>query len=935
MDELLKKTNRIFDENRLIGNYDATEDEFSLMLDYVGQLCYDIHNGGEFKEEHYKLIFFTLVEITKRWKDSDNEDDAEENSRFWDYISRFLINEDTISNRLYIGLTNIINQLNKNQMLPTVQRGQRYYATLMMHSYAPKNSIFSFFDLCYNIFKKDLDFGFTSDDEWLCELVATQLKTVLGGGYREDKKVSIGSSVYSIKIGLRSFSQHEDLSEDFMEFIKNTFYQINKLFNKDEVDEDTRLNRYIVEWWKNKIEAEKISDDTTRKKRVPTVLKENIVAKFIRDGNLVYLCIPSIRLDDSNSTVWLNIYAGGENVLSDEMRTKRGELVVATSQIELNLDDLLMSCDKIDIRVEIKENDIVIFDSERNKTTSLNREFILFEGEKEVLSQINKPTNYFVYSRDIDALENQPDELTTCGPNLYNIYPKVGESLIGITKHVFFVDKTKTTNLGKNACLIGELLDVEWFLDEISCAVYTNSVKLMVPETANLKALELRIDKNAYKLHELTYERIVSNCYQFGLKSAGLIPENYPTEISLYSYEKEAIILTETIIVLPSLDIQFNHPFYYGEIEHKLKIINGNEVQELTWSNQDNEIKCPINDGVLLIKIPYLRWRINNNEWHNEPINRKLWYRDFLKNGDILEIDTPKDYEEIITFAIVNENSLPLKIPKNQSENFEVGRAIYNNEGITDIPVYFFYRRREEVFKLFTVSTKEHFIANPLEYNEGKVFWNVENTFIGEKNSDFFLILKSKDNNFRIKIAHKNSEIENLDKDKYIVQVKIKNKNIFLNTDSYQLIYDGDLHVGSPEELRFKHKRINLISANCFSKKFEWIIFRQKYFVDKLKFVQEDENSYYVGQLCAVDHNDKITVLNSMINEKEEYDKTNPVRIELRDKYTLWLVAGWEGGNDFIGNLFCDKWHKLICNIQKQDTRYDEINLYKFREEDV
>ena len=82
MDELLKKTNRIFDENRLIGNYDATEDEFSLMLDYVGQLCYDIHNGGEFKEEHYKLIFFTLVEITKRWKDSDNEDDAEENSRF-------------------------------------------------------------------------------------------------------------------------------------------------------------------------------------------------------------------------------------------------------------------------------------------------------------------------------------------------------------------------------------------------------------------------------------------------------------------------------------------------------------------------------------------------------------------------------------------------------------------------------------------------------------------------------------------------------------------------------------------------------------------------------------------------------------------------------------------------------------------------------------
>ncbi len=47
----------------------------------------------------------------------------------------------------------------------------------------------------------------------------------------------------------------------------------------------TRLERYIVEWWKNKTESEKVSDDTDSKKRVPTVSKENIVAKYIRDEN--------------------------------------------------------------------------------------------------------------------------------------------------------------------------------------------------------------------------------------------------------------------------------------------------------------------------------------------------------------------------------------------------------------------------------------------------------------------------------------------------------------------------------------------------------------------------------------------------------------------------------------------------------------------------
>ena len=932
MDELLQKINKNFIEHKLLGNFDFTEDEYSELLEKVGLLCNSLlYSDKVFEDKHHKLIFTTLVEIAKRWKDSNNEENVEENSRFWDYISKHLISEDYINPKLYLAFTDVISQLGRSHLLPVVLTGKKYYSTLMMHSFSPKNSIFSFYDLCYNIFKKDLDFGFTNEDEWLCEIVAAQMKTVLSGGYREDKKVSIGSSAYSIKIGLRSFSVNEDLSGDFVQFINDTFYQINKLFNREFINENTRLERYIVEWWKNKTESEKVSDDTTLKRRVPTVSKENIVAKYIRDGNSVFLYIPSIRLDDGNSIVSLKVFVNGEQILTREIRTKRGELVVATKQIELELNDLLKNSDTINLQVEINENHTVIFDSERNKATSLNREFILFESEKEVLSQINKPTNYFVYSKAIDALKRIPDELTTYGTNLYNIYPKAGESLSGIIKQVFFIDKTKTASIGKAACLIGGELNIEWFLDDISCIVYSSGVKLLVPENANLKALELRIDKKAHKLHEVTFERIESGCYQFGLKALGLILENYPTEINLYSYEKESMILSETIIVLPNLDIQFNHPFYYGDLERKLIVKNGDEALELTWSNQDKEIRCPINDGMLLIKIPYLRWRINDNEWQNEPINKKLWYKDFLANGDILEIDNPKENDDITIFG--KTNGKPFEIVKNQSGNFEIGRAIYANESITDITVYIVLRK--DYFEIFTVSTKEHFIANPLLYSDGKVFWNVEDSFVGEKSNEFFLIIKSADNNFRSKINFKNSEIKNLQDDICKIQVKIQDKNIFSKAENYQLIYEGELLIGTPEKLRFKYKKITLLSANCFdSKKSEWIPFIPKYFIDKLKFIQEDENNYYTGQLCVRDKNGETRVISTMINEKGTYDKTNPVRIELRDNSTLWLVAGWEGGNDFIGNLFCDKLRRGICNIQKQDNYFGEINLYKFKEED-
>lgn len=932
MDELFQKINKNFNEHKLLGNFDLTEDEYAELLENVGLLCNSLLNYGNlFEDKYHKLVFTALVEIAKRWKDSDNEDDNEENSRFWDYVSKHLINDEYINQKLYHAFTDVISQLGIKYSLPIVLTGKKYYSTLMMHSFSPKNSIFSFYDLCYNIFKKDLDFGFTNEDEWLCEVIAAQLKTVLSGGYREDKKVSIGSSAYSIKIGLRSFSVNEDLTSDFVQFINDTFFRINRLFNREIIDENTRLERYIVEWWKNKTESEKETCDKARKRRVPTVSKDNIVAKYFRDENSVFLYIPSIRLDDGNSIVSLIVFANGKQTISQEIRTKRGELVVATKQIEFELNNLLRDSDTINLQVKISENHTVIFDSEGNKATSLNREFILFEGEKEILSQINKPTNYFVYSKSIDALRRIPDELSTFGFNLYNIYPKAGESLSGEIRQVFFVDKTKSASIGKTACLIGGEQNVEWFFNDISCIVYSSGVKLLVPENANLKALELRIDNKPHKLNELIFEKIESGCYQFGLKAIGLILENRPTEINLYSYEKESIILSETIIVLPNLEIQFSHSFYYGDLERKLNVYNGDDVLELTWSNQDNEIRCPLYDGMLLIKIAYLRWRINDNEWHTEPINKKLWYKDFLANGDILEIDNPNENYDVKIFCKTNGETF--EIVKNQYNNFEIGRAIFACENISDI--YVQIGLGKDIFELFVVSTKEHFIANPLIYIDGKVFWNVEDSFIGEKNNDFFLIIKSEVNNFRLKIDYKNQEIRNLHEDECKIQVKIKDKNIFSKAENYQLIFEGELLIGSPDKLRFKHKKIMLLSANCFdSKKSEWIPFIPQYFIDKLKFVQEDENIYYVGQLCVINKNGEKIVVNKMINEIGTYDKTNPVRIEFRDNSTLWLVAGWAGGNDFIGNLFCDKLRRGICNIQKQDSCYGEINLYKYKEED-
>lgn len=928
MKEFIEHIDEVFNENVLIGNHDFTDSDYSLMLKSVAEL-----SKNQFERKLYKLIFATLVEIAKRWRQSNSIDEEEENSGYWEYVFCALFGKPEIDQQICQRYRDVISYLGSFNNLAIVTSGQKFYATIMMHAFAPKNSIYSFFDLCYYVFRKDLDYGFTVDDEWYCDNVKKRMKSVLEGGYREDKLVSIGSSAYSIKIGLRSFVLNEKLSLEFSKFIKETFYNINKLFYRELIDGKTRLEKYIIDWWKNKTEIDKLRNASTDKKRVPTVSKHDITAKYLKIDNDVFLCIPSIRLDEDNSIMKFSIFIDDNLYCSKEMDIKHGELINTTKPLDFKLNDLLQSVDEIKIRVEITEQETIVFDSEKNKTTSLNREFILFDNEKEIFSQINKPTNYFIYSKDIDKLKNVPEELTTCGTNLYNIYPIAGESINGETKQIFFVDKTKTAILGTTPCLIGSVADVEWILEDFFCIVYKNAVKLMIPECFNLKALELIIDNKHYKLNELDYERIELNCYQFGLKILGLISDCYPTKITLFSFEKEKILLEETIIVLPNLDIEFNHPFYFGDLERKVTIKNNNNIEQLSWNIQDDEVISPFEDGFLVIKVLYLRWRINDNDWRKESINKKIWYKNFIQNGDLLEIDNPKEEKEIKLFVKIDGQKI--EIQKNQSGKFEIGRSIYTNEGKKDICVHFSNTR--ENFELFNISTKEHFIENPVSFYNGKVYWNVENTFVGDKDNNFLLDIGGK-NIFRDKIDCKNKEIlSNIKEDIYKVTVKIKNKNIFAKEEKWDSIYEGRLMVGKPEKFRFKNKYIRIERINtAFSMDINgsWITPSKNYVIRDLEYleVQEGEQiyDYYLGKLKIAGEDGQY--LDYLENENGENDKINPVRIELRDNKSFWLKAGYDENDDFYNeNLMINTSNKL-CFINSKENKV--ATLYKFKEEE-
>jgi hypothetical protein len=932
MKNLLPKIESVFNECKLIGDYDFSDEEYSLMVERVSYLCFLLadSNSQPFKKEDYKLIFATLVEISKRWKDSESCEAGEDDSRFWDYIDRVLSVKD-FPKKIYSGFTDVILSLRFDKVIPAVTVGKLYYATLMMHSFSPRSGVESFFDLCYNVYKKDLCFGYTSEDKWVCEIVAEEMRKVLRGAYREDKKVSIGSNAYSIKVGIRSMILNSDLSSYLIDFIDNTFSQINRLFDGETIEQTGRLKRFISEWWKKKSISEKVIDGTDRKKRVSTVSKREITVKYFNYDGVVVLSIPPIRADDFSAQMWLSVYVNGEEHISQRMGTKCGELVVATIPITLSINDLSILGDTVDIKVTIKENGTILFDSESNNATSLKREFIVFDGEKEVLRQNNKPNNYFLYSRDVDTLKSLPAELSTMSSCFYNIYPIDGESIIGKTKQMHFIDDNKLEKLGKRVCLIGSLSDIEWRSNNVSYIVYKSSVKLMIPQSCILKALKLTINDELFTLSDLKYEKIESGCYQFGLKALGLISENKPLKISLFSYEEDAVVLSDTIIILSSLSVQFNYPFYYGDLKREVAITYEEQKDVISWGIKDNEVLYPLREGYLVIAIPYFKWRINQREWNNEQIGRIIWYKDIVDNVDCIEVSYPKGNDIVIMASIDEDKSA---ISRNIGGKYEIGKFVYCNQGKEKISFSAIIDNMS--YEMFSIATKEYFVDNPIKYVEDKILWDVENTFIGDAYNEFFLIAKQggkNDKNGRIKVGSKNQDISILLEGVYEIIIKIKNKDIIKKSvNEYEKIWEGSLIVGDIEKYRFYKKKLLLICANCYNKHI--IRFVPRYYVDRLEYYKEDGVDYYRGRLYMIKNDGEILPMNLMMNEERKYDRTNPVKIELRDSSTMWLTAGCGKEDDSLGDyLFCNINHRELCNITKENSEYSGIDTLKFKEE--
>lgn len=167
--ELTQKVENAILDNRLIGNVSFSDDEYEALLEYTRDLSLPYSRGiGSYLRGDDKIIFVTLVEIAKRWKKID--DDENDESGFWEFVFKTVIGTDGHDAKLYKAYTELIHSLGYHKKILIANTAKKYWATLMMHAFSPIKSIYAFFDLGYNIYKRDLDFNYTDSDKSVCNL---------------------------------------------------------------------------------------------------------------------------------------------------------------------------------------------------------------------------------------------------------------------------------------------------------------------------------------------------------------------------------------------------------------------------------------------------------------------------------------------------------------------------------------------------------------------------------------------------------------------------------------------------------------------------------------------------------------------------------------------------------------------------------------------
>lgn len=914
MEETLKQKVLRALKRPLVGDYVFSEVELNELYRELGNILRRLEEtkGCSLGKSYDEIVFVALVNACKEWNSDDDT--------FFGYIFKKFLGSNEFHAKSYKYIQDVIDRVNHyHGVLFLNHFVKKYYVSLSAHAMAPISSMKSFYDLCWRIYSEDLSYEYIEGDS-VFNMLAEALSIRFSGKSSDDKydiDINLGSHVYHFKAWQKGLALYR---KDLMaSLIQGSIHDISLLYEGIPLNTDKHYaSSLVLDWWdKKKTEISPLKK-YERQPRVRVLTDYGqIKPRYLIDESSTVIFIDSFRLlSDYDISPTFGIYSKDREVFSAKMPTKGSGLLLATKPFSYNLDDL--KCNLEELTLKITQKDKVIFDSKN----SMKREFVMFSNGHEITSQTCVPGNYQLFVYDFDVIQQYPDDINRETQNMYTFSAREGDILQSTGRTVFFESEETERKFWvygskeKNLIYRENGRDYEVVDGEI-----------YICTTASLDVNSYSVMSAGKCLEFYSFPKTNREDGAFYRISA-LMLNGIPKTISVVDKASGKIMLSFGVVKYNSPEVTFDKNVYYGNLTSGTATFKSAQYEgSQSFTIDDEEVLISIGNGEIVVNPPVFSWSVDGYEKHHGCMEESIWYKS-LTNSSILKTSIPGR-------LLFSNNS---EISSSGKNMFKLGEALYSKaDTIKDsIDVLFRIDSADPVIiPIASFVFSEKFTSLPYYVNELKktIAWEPNGLYIGDKGSIFTMEFIDSDGKLyaecSLDLNGGNIDLSEFRDDYYSIRIS-KKPSAFQKKG--KLFSTRQVCIGDRKALKYrkstlKFSKIFPSGSNRLSKEIK------PFYVDNLRFLARREGfDFYSGSLFVMTAKGKKIYLNRMRNDSGGYDRINPVRLEMKDDRTCWIVFGLgKSIDDFESEFSFDINRGEICNSDNPKNVLG-IQFYEFKE---
>jgi hypothetical protein len=915
----------VFKTQAILGNAILSPDIRSQLMKKANEIFERIidRSGIPTNEEQEILVLGTL-QLLKDWNRNDCDD---EQSAFWPYIYlRFGYkpnNDPGLTQYIYGVFCNVIKSVIKKHCRFFAPEGtQRYYTTMMLHALAPVHSIENLFEILLYFYSQDLEYRYAPKDPGFSSLVKCIAAKWDKDIEKDDEELRLHSA--NLASGLRIlFSERPRFMIQLCEQIVCKMDALIRNQAEGLLSENIYIDQLLMRWYQKKSSAVRIKLLSERKgmhsERVIVTSDSTRIQYAIENGKVV-LMVPRIRLEETGRTFpFLRIYQMGIEMACIEMEVFGSRLCWTTQRISIPLADYGIDFDLLsDIHLVAYYGDECILDTD----DKLHRNFLIFDGNgHEIpLQSIGKGQIYLFSGNKlpIEISEYVPCRQLDHPGQLYDIQANGSGGICVNGMEIYSpIDKRKQF---RHYASISKAAG--------ACALYMGLQLSIYPEAFQL-LMELPQEKSSLNFHisiDGNRQPLVNLCSECNCSFSLDVPSS-PNKIHLIQvidFVSEKVIFEYRYVILPSFSYTYDDILYCNNGKPvDIAVQHGDQLytERVMLDEQSNAVIVHP-DGLdfdLMLDVPVVRCSFMDEDAFSD--RGMLWYRDIPKSA-FISASFPSNW---MCHAVIGSKSIP---PTPDGLSYEIGNFLqtYKTEDAKQSMGLLLRDDKGNMRQLIIreIAFREHFYKAPFTIEDGKLLWKIEGNFIGDADSRFSVELYEHDRNKQFAIYTLLNKDEIVERNfpfefgEFPYRVSVLKTSLFSKSKA-ELIYDGKLVLGDPNQWRFVNKRIALTKARC------WVLELNSYQnVMLLDVAGHLSNFRYLGMRCPNGENevlpeyeaslsyiDRTSLRCCAFNSDEnsnEYEWINPVHIwPVSDSLLILLAASEEA-------VYVDKQFRTIAN---------------------